>query len=570
MPDVPGGPPATSPLSLPVLETPSDAALIAAARAGDGFAATRLWHRHEASAVAAATATPGSAEVDVVVESARAILMARLVDSDTPFVGAVRPHVLASVREAAAAADGRGSSAGGGTAALLAPEDWYRADLPEGIADGAAVAAAYTSLGTAAQESLWAAEIDALPPAELAAALGCTIDEADHVVAAAGGALRDAWIRQTIAATASDGACAEVLPALRGNAGVDRLPRRVRAHFDACPSCRAAALPPSDLARRLVGLLPLLVLGGASGIAFLDATRRGSAGAVLAPLPPVSGRRTGSTSPAEPTTRGAATIAGLAALATAAASRLRAVPPAVLVAAPVTAVAATALIVLALSGGPADDGAPEPAGAAGAADLSAAAPDMAPPEIRTTELPDDPEAPPADGSRPDASAAPEASDEAGGDTSDAPAPTSGSGDVDPDGSGAGTGDDPDDGTTARPDEGTPEPAAAPGAPAAPAPAPLAFEVGEPGDGGWRSLVVTGTPGTAFAILDGSQVLLGGVLDGSGTAAYSIRGSIAKLSVVPTSTTTAQDDGAVARSPNASSSARSAPGRSVDHRLVPNH
>ncbi|WP_401000321.1 hypothetical protein [Agromyces sp. GXQ0307] len=546
MPDAAGGHPATSPLALPVVATPTDDQLVASARSGDGFAASRLWHRHEGAATAAAAATPGSADVEFVVEAAAARFSAAILADDAP-VGAMRPHVLASVREAAAAADGRGGSGIGPAPALLAPAEWYRAELPAGLDDGEAIAVAFTSLGSAAQEAVWLAEIDGLPSVELAAELALTPAETEGLVATAHEGIRNAWLRQVAATAPAGGDCDGVLAELGApGTGGRRIPARVRAHVDECDGCRAAALPSADLAHRLVGLVPLLVLGGASGTAFLEATRAGSSAAVLGPIPAVPRDRAafavalGASAGAAGVTAGASGAASAAATpasggaGTAAANVARTagrLPRTALAAtsAALAAAAAAVVIVAAVSGGvPGLRSLDSSVTAdAGSADISAPPAAGAPPEIISTDIPADPGPTPdgQDPSDPPTTTAPDAAPDTATPPSGADSPEADDPGTTPD---AAPGPQPEPGSppAPTPDDGVSTPVAGPAQPGA----GLSFTVGDPGDAGWRPLTVTGAPGTSFTVFDDGNVLIQGVLDASGTANFAVRGSIKGLTI----------------------------------------
>jgi len=553
VPDAAGSHPATSPLALPVVATPTDDQLIASARAGDEFAVIRLWHRHESSAIAAAAATPGSADVEFVVEAAAARFSASILAPTAP-AGAMRPHVLAAVREAASAADGRGGATVGDVPALVAPEAWYADDLPAGLDDGEAIAVAYTSLGTAAQEALWLAEIDGLPPVELAAELGLTPAETEALVTAAHEGIRAAWVWQRAAAMPEGGDCDGVLAELgAASLGAPRIPRRTRSHLDSCDGCRAASLPPAELAHRLVGLVPLLVLGSAAGLAFLEATRAGSAAGVVAPIPGLEHGRAGAAagagvvggaaaaavgaSAASPASIGAGAGAGFGRL-------VRTVsrsPRAMLVGASATLAAAAAAVVLvaAISGGTPGLGTLDSSVGAdgGAADLSPVPTGMAPPEIVSTDLPAEPiptpgdDAPPApsDAATPDAGAPDASPPPADGGTPGTNAPGTDSGTSTPPAAEPGG---------SPPSPPAPAPGAGPSTPVAeprPPQVALSFTVGEPGEAGWRPLTVTGPPAAEFTIFDDGGVLIQGVLDDTGTANFAVRGSVNRLTIGYSST-----------------------------------
>ncbi|WP_438853286.1 hypothetical protein [Agromyces sp. M3QZ16-3] len=565
MPDAAGGHPATSPLAVPIVATPTDDQLVASARAGDGFAGARLWHRHEAAASAAAAATPGSADVEFVVEAAAARFSAAILSADAP-VGAMRPHVLAAVRDAAAAADGRGGSGTGHAPALLAPVDWYRADLPAGLDDGEAIAVAFTSLGAAAQEAVWLAEIDGLAMVDLAAGLGLTPTETEGLLATAHEGIRNSWIRQVAATVPAGSDCDGVLAELGApGTGGRRVPGRLRAHVDACDGCRAAALPAAILAHRLVGLVPLLVLGGRSGIAFLEATRVGSSAEVLGPIPSIPSDRTAfaavvlgasvgvggvaakASAAARATGTTNAAASGVGAAAVNLARRMGRIPRAALIATSATlaAAATAAVIVAAVTSGVPGLGQLESSvtADAGSADLSGPAPGAVPPEIVSTELPAEPGPTPDgdDATAPPTTAAPDASaPPAGGESPGTTEPG-----ADPDGAPR-----PEPGSppAPTPDDGASTPIAGPAEPGT----ELSFTVGAPGDAGWRPLTVTGSPGASFTIFDDGSVLVQGVLDATGTASFAIRGSIHGLTIGSSSTSLAAGDASIG-TPGAKSS-----------------
>ena len=251
MQDAPGHP-ATTPLLLPVVDSPTDAELVASARSGDAFAFTRLWRRHETAATIAASATPGRADVEQVVVAAAALIAQALRAGGGP-AGSVRPYVLGAVREAASTADGRATGPAEGDPPMLAPETWYADVLPVGMRDGDAVAAAYASLPVAAQEALWLAEIVGRAPAEIAAELGLTLPSAEGLLVEARTGIDVAWADAVAGAVPVDSECARVLARRSaGDHATERLRPKVRAHLEVCATCRAAVGEPSVLAHRLL------------------------------------------------------------------------------------------------------------------------------------------------------------------------------------------------------------------------------------------------------------------------------------------------------------------------------
>ncbi|HEU4756929.1 MAG TPA: hypothetical protein VFS72_09730 [Agromyces sp.] len=550
MQDAPGSHPMTTPLLLPVVDSPTDAELVAAARSGDAFAFTRLWRRHETAATTAASATPGRADVEQVVVAAAALIAQALRAGGGP-AGSVRPYVLGAVREAAATADGRATGPAEGDPPMLAPEAWYAEVLPEGMRDGDAVAAAYAALSVTAQEALWLAEIEGRTPAEIAAELGLTLPSAEGLLVEARTGIDIAWADAVAAAVPVDSGCARVLARRSaGDRATERLRPKVRAHLDGCATCRAAVGEPHVLAHRLTTMLPILILGGAAGTSFLEATRPGSSSAALEPVPPVDDRGgvasfvgavvgfgssgiAAGQSPLEAVAPAGAAVSTTrpTAAAPAAAAALQGMPRRRLavLAASVGAAAAAAAIVAAVALNGAGTG--EPRGsleAAGSADVAEQAPGLEPPVIVATELP------------------PESSDDPEADTAD-PVPPQGSDTADP-----GTGaeeeaaapapepapqpEDPgDEGSVPPPSEGTGDPSATPSTPgirdpvSAPAGAPIDFEVGKPQSNGWRTLTLTGDPGAPYTVTSRGAVLYTGVLDADGMAVLAVRGSVADLS-----------------------------------------
>jgi DNA-directed RNA polymerase specialized sigma24 family protein len=553
--DAPGSHPATTPLLLPVVDSPTDGELVAAARSGDAFAFTRLWRRHESAATTAASATPGRADVEQVVVAAAAVIAQAFRAGGGP-AGSVRPYVLGAVREAAATADGRATGPAEGDPPFLAPEAWYADVFPEGMRDGGAVVAAYLALPVAAQEALWLAEIDGRAPAELAAELGLTLPSAEGLLVEARTGIDVAWADAVAAVVPVDSECARVLARRSaGDRATERLRPKVRAHLDVCATCRAAVGEPSVLAHRLTTMLPILVLGGAAGTSFLEATRPGSSSAAVEAVPPVDDRGAvaavvgavvgfGSSGPlsdaraigsAAPTGAAVATARPTATAPLAAVTAPRSMPRRRLavLAASLGAAAAAAAIVAAVALNGAGTGALRGSlEAAGSADVAEQAPGIEPPVIVATELPpessDDPDAGGADPAPPTGSDA--ADPGTGVEDSEDPAATV----PDP----APQPDEPaDEGSSPPPSEGTGDPGVAPGtpgirdpvsAPGAPAGAPIDFELSKPQSNGWRTLTLTGDPGAAYTVTSNGTVLHTGVLGADGSAVLAVRGSVADL------------------------------------------
>ncbi|MFE5670270.1 hypothetical protein ACFQ58_01545 [Agromyces sp. NPDC056523] len=558
MQDAPGSHPVTSPISLPVVDSPSDADLVAAVRSDDDFAFSRLWHRHDAAATTAASATPGHAGVEQVVGAAESLVLQTIRSGGGP-TGAARPYVLAAVREAAAAADGRAADIVTGDPSLLAPAEWYSEALPDGMRDGAAVIRAFATLPVVAQEALWLAEIDGRSTADIAAELGLTLPRTDGLLVEASSALDAAWADALADDLPSESECRRVLSRRsHGDRVTARLRPKVRAHLDACATCRAASGEPAVLAERLMTSLPIFILGGAAGIAFLEATRAGSSATAIEPVPPVDERGAVATlvastgaglavlsRTADPAARPAATAndavartgaitaaaTGVASTSGASSTIRRIRPRRRVVLAGVLGAAAAAVVILAVSlTGPTSGDRRASLEAAGSGDIAEQAPGMMPPVVVATELPeasDDPEArdggaPPTDADAPESGAETGEEQAAGG--SDAADPGSA-----PGGDSSPTTPPADDGSDPIGDPGKPivrDPVSAPADPSG----SIAFDVSKPGANGWRTLALTGSPGASYVVTSNGDVLYTGVLDSDGTAELAVRGSVSNLAV----------------------------------------
>lgn len=515
----------------PVIENPTDAELVEAARGGDSFAITRLWQRHLAVAWAAARAASGRADAEPVVVRTAERLIADLGEGRGP-VGATRPHLLALTRLAVADLDAaeptaagsaaQGDGDGEGPRLELAPRETYRDLLPDGVGDGSAAASAYSSLPSRWQESLWLAEVEGLTVAEIAAELGMTAEAVESTLADARAALRAEWSSTRLAGLPDDAPC-------RAAAAAAKDDRRARAHLDDCAGCRAVTAPPESVSRRALAILPLLLLGAGGGIAFLESLRPGASAAATEPVPSVAeaaalaaeAAALDAAATAHPI---AAPAGGVAALPAALVSVVRVAPRTrvAAVGAALAGIAATTVLVASLIGG--SDGADDPsrflADSGTAGDVAEPAPHLLPPVVVATDVPEEPESsgPPAPSPDAETDAAPEP--DAGTDA--APAPDGGTG---------GTGD-PDTGGAAapRPGGGTStagggQSVVAPRPPVEPDRAPLAAELGRPGTNGWRPLTVTGEPGADFTVSSGGDVLFTGALDASGTTVLQVRGNV---------------------------------------------
>ena len=464
----------------PVVENPTDSELVESARGGDSFAVTQLWHRHLAVAWTAARAASGRPDAEPIVVRTAERLIAELREGGGPS-GATRPHLLGLVR--AAVVEERGRAKRDADAAppavsadtpTIAPPGAYADALPAGIGDGTAIAAAYASLPTRWQESLWLAEIDGLSTVELAAELALAADTVESMLADARSALRAEWSSRRLAALPEDSPC-------RIAAAWPQHSRRARAHLDECDGCRAVSLPPARVSRRALATMPLLLLGAGPGIAFLDAVRPGAS---LAATEPVSSG--GAAARPMPRGRGAAIGATL------------------------TGIAATTALVAALIAwnDATEDAATVLAEPGPSADVAGPAPHIAPPEVVTAEAP-------AESASPPPVASPDPAPHAAPDADGAARPAPGAG------ADRGASEGPDDATSRST---APQAAPSPGAQADEA-APLVAELGPPGVDGRHALTVTGEPSAAFSVSMGGLELYAGVLDAYGTAALELHGAV---------------------------------------------
>lgn len=524
----------------PVIENPTDAELVEAARAGDSFAITRLWQRHLSVAWTAARAASGRADAEPVVVRTARRLIAELGDGRGPS-GAARPHLLALVRQAVADESGtadaaEGRDAGRASALELAPAETYRDLLPDGIGDGSAITGAYTSLPTRWQEMLWLAEVDGLSGAEIAAELGLTSEAVESTLADARSALRAEWTSLRLAALPDDAPCRTAAAPQHG--------RRARAHLDECAGCRAVAAPPEVVSRRALATLPLLLLGAGGGIAFLESVRRGASIAATEPVPSVAETAAEAAAldaladdadaPPSPPSRPAGRMVGLpvalvAAVGQAPGRRMAAAGAALAGIAATTALVAT----LALWNGGTGSGPIFLAEPDRSADVAEPAPQLLTPEVVATDVPDEPgptpptsapdaspDASPVDA--PEAGTAPETESPPGGDATDGPTGSDGTSEPAPDGASP-PADGSDDGDGAAPGDGT-QSVVAPRPPVGVERAPLDAELGRPGANGWRTLTVTGEPSAPFTVSSGGEVLFTGTLDSDGSAALQVRGA----------------------------------------------
>ncbi|WP_198303441.1 sigma-70 family RNA polymerase sigma factor [Cellulomonas sp. PSBB021] len=245
----------------------SDAELISAVRAGDesGFAA--LYERHSAAAaVVARQYTDSAADADDVVADAFTAVYATLRNGNGPDE-AFRAYLFTVVRRTAGVrregarrvqpTDDLATLEAGTALAGTAEEPAL-----EGFERGV-VARAFHSLPERWQAVLWHTEVEGLPPAEIAPALGLTANGVAALAYRAREGLRQAYLQQHLRDPLDEG-CRAVAGSLgayvRGGLGT-RESTKVARHLDDCDECRALVLELGDVNHGLRAVVAPLVLG---------------------------------------------------------------------------------------------------------------------------------------------------------------------------------------------------------------------------------------------------------------------------------------------------------------------
>jgi RNA polymerase sigma factor (sigma-70 family) len=262
---------------------PSDAALIAAVRSGDTAAYGVLYERHLCAARRAATSlAPTTAErEDLIAEAFTRIL--RVIRNGRGPTEEFRPYLLVTMRNAAINAN-----RGGVEVALYGevPDLYHAAEDPMSSRLHAEVAAnAFASLPERWRTVLWHTEVEGDSPAEVAPLLGLSPNSVAALAYRAREGLRQAYLQQYLPAVEAR-SCRSVATQLagwvrRGIAAPKR--RRIAAHLDGCPDCRALADRLSKINSELRVVIGPAVLGAPFALTYL--TSGGSAvtsGTVLA------------------------------------------------------------------------------------------------------------------------------------------------------------------------------------------------------------------------------------------------------------------------------------------------
>lgn len=263
----------------------TDAALIAAVRAGDQRAFAELWRRHSPAALAVARATTTRFDAEDLVQESFSRIYRALLGGSGP-ESAFRAYLFTTVRNTAAAW-GRGQleDADPFLDEVIHPDSSEEARALE--LDGTFLGAAFRTLPERWQEVLWYTEVERLSPRELTVVLGTDSNSISALAYRAREGLRLAWVQAHLAEPGLNPECEWSVPRLGSHARgalSARHRERLSAHLLGCVSCSAADHEAREVVSHLrVLLAPLLLGGGAAGyLAWLDL---GSSAAVAAPLP---------------------------------------------------------------------------------------------------------------------------------------------------------------------------------------------------------------------------------------------------------------------------------------------
>lgn len=247
----------------PALASATDAALVAAARAGQGQAFAELYRRHaEAAWRVALSITHNPADAaDAVSESFAKVLAS--IQRDAPGPGAAfRPYLLAATRNAAIDICRRAGrlrpTPTGELPPVPAPEE--PADSVVVAEDATLVAQAFAELPERWRSVLWLTEIEGQRPSEVAVRLGLTPNGAAQLAVRARAGLRERYLQAHVR-TQPTGACRFTLEHLgayvNGSISLRDL-AKVDQHLAECGACRARRAELEDVRTTLRrALLPL-------------------------------------------------------------------------------------------------------------------------------------------------------------------------------------------------------------------------------------------------------------------------------------------------------------------------
>ncbi|MFL6144604.1 MAG: sigma-70 family RNA polymerase sigma factor [Labedaea sp.] len=263
-------------------DQPTDAELIAAVRRGDTRAYGLLYERHLAVAKRAASclaATPAERE-DLVAEGFTRVLQT-LRSGRGPDLD-FRPYLLVTLRHLAINAARRTPN----TALFADVPDTYlpqHDDPTDARLRGSEAAAAFAELPQRWRVVLWHTEVEGESPAAIAPMLGMTPNGVAALAYRAREGLRQAYLRAHLPAVqrrecrkAADKLAAWV----RGSISPPQQ-RKVSAHLERCPHCRALADDLAEVNGELRAILPPIVLG-APALSWLTTVKIGVAAAFAA------------------------------------------------------------------------------------------------------------------------------------------------------------------------------------------------------------------------------------------------------------------------------------------------
>jgi RNA polymerase sigma factor (sigma-70 family) len=251
--------------TLPLVDSPGDAELIAAVRGGDADAYGELFSRHVDAARRLGRQLVSGPDVDDLVAEAFAKVFAVLRRGGGPDL-AFRAYLLTAVRRLHVDRIRAGSRLH--TTDDLSPFDAgvpFRDTAVEGF-ENATAARAFASLPERWQLVLWHTEVEGQKPADVGLLLGMSANSVSALAYRAREGLRQAFLSMHVRETEGH-ACALTRERLGAylRDGVSRRDRtRIEAHLQECRRCAAVYLELGEVNANLSGLLAPVLLGGAA------------------------------------------------------------------------------------------------------------------------------------------------------------------------------------------------------------------------------------------------------------------------------------------------------------------
>lgn len=272
LPDGERGGPAIEP------EAPSDAALLASVRDGDGDAYETVYRRHvEAATRLARVLARDKAEADDLVSEAFARMLTAVSGGGGP-ESAVRAYLLTTLR--------RINVDRGRAGARLQPvEDVADFEPPAAEEEDPVVrgldqtyaARAFAGLPQRWQAVLWHTEVEGESAAQVAPLLGLNPNAVSAIAYRARERLRQLYLQEHLAVAEGKDCrwCTERLGGYVRDKLGSRESSRVRAHLDVCDSCRVVYLDLIEVNAGFRSVLAPIVLGGAA-VPYLAAAGHGA------------------------------------------------------------------------------------------------------------------------------------------------------------------------------------------------------------------------------------------------------------------------------------------------------